>query len=772
MSLETGTSLGPYEIVARVGAGAMGEVYRARDTRLGRTVAIKILQRAVGDDRASRERFEREARAASSLNHPHICTVFDVGRDGEVDFLVMEFLDGQTLAERVAAGPLPVEEAVTRGIEIAGALKSAHRHHLVHRDLKPSNVMVTDTGAKLLDFGLVKRTPDPAGPALADATRALEVTQPGIVVGTVSYMSPEQARGQEVDGRTDLFSLGVVLYELVTGRKPFGGQTAADVVSAILSADPTPPGSVREGVPADVEAVILKALRKDPALRYQSAGDLLEDLRAARRALTRPDESGSTASRTATGRPKRARRTRRRLDSLAVLPLANASADPAAEYLSDGVTESIINSLSAIPKLRVMARSTVFRYKGQVVDPGRVAEELDVRAILMGTVRQVGESLVIGVELIDAADGSQLWGAQYSRRPDDILSVQDDIASRISETLKIRLTGDQKKRFRTARQAVDGEAYRAYLQGRFCLNRRSEEQLERAVQYFEAAIARAPDYAPAWAGLADACALRTGGGTLDTDSQPIIDRARTSAAKALALDPDLADAHASMAFVKFRLDWDWRAAEGEFSKALVLNPGHAPTRHWHGMFLAARGRFDEALDEMRRAAELDPMSLIVMAGIAKVLYFAGRYDEAVEQDQKIIQLDPTFMNAWFDMGFALLVGGRHDEAMEVFKKIPVFTERLGGEAMELPWFHAVIGDLDRARASLARLQAHGAPEHISPAEYAFTYAVLGEGEESHRWLTQACEQRSGLLTYMHVDPLLRELITYPPRAGRCSIGTA
>lgn len=269
MSLETGTSLGPYEIVARVGAGAMGEVYRARDTRLGRTVAIKILQRAVGDDRASRERFEREARAASSLNHPHICTVFDVGRDGAVDFLVVEFLDGQTLAERVAAGPLPVEEVVTRGIEIAGALESAHRHHLVHRDLKPSNVMVTDTGAELLDFGLVKRTPDPAGPTLADATRALEVTQPGIVVGTASYMSPEQARGQEVDGRTDLFSLDVVLYELVTGRKPFGGLTAGDVVSAILSADPTPPGSVREGVPADVEAVILKALRKDPALRYQ-----------------------------------------------------------------------------------------------------------------------------------------------------------------------------------------------------------------------------------------------------------------------------------------------------------------------------------------------------------------------------------------------------------------------------------------------------------------------------------------------------------------------
>ena len=704
---------------------------------------------------------EREARAASSLSHPHICTVFDVGRDRDVDFLVMEFLDGHTLAERVAAGPLPVEEAVTRGIEIAGALDSAHRHHLVHRDLKPSNVMVTDAGAKLLDFGLVKRTPDRAGAAVVDATRAHDVTQPGIVVGTISYMSPEQARGQEVDGRTDLFSLGVVLYELVTGRKPFEGQTSVDVVSAILSVDPTPPRSVREDLPADVEAVILRALRKDPAQRYQTAGELLEDLRATRRTLDRP---GSTDSRPAEGsaRVRRARRSRARIDSLAVLPLANASADPAAEYLSDGITESIIKSLSATPKLRVMARSTVFRYKGQVVEPGRVGAELDVRAVLMGTVRQVGESLVIGVELIDVADGAQLWGAQYSRRPDDILAVQEDIASRISETLKVRLTGDQKKRLRAARTKVDGEAYRAYLQGRFCLNRRGEEQLVRAAEFFEAAIARAPDYASAWAGLADACALRTGAGNLGTEFQPLIERARTSAARAVALGPELAEVHASMAFIKFRLDWDWATAASEFSQALALNPGHAPTRHWHGMFLAARGRFDDALDEVRRAAELDPMSLIVMAGIAKVLYFAGRYDEAVEQDEKIIQLDSTFPNAWFDMGFALLAGGRHDEAMEIFKKIPAFTERQGGAAMEIPWFHAVVGDLEEARASLARLQAHGTPALISPAEYAFTYAALGEWEESHRWLTLACEQRSGLLTYLQVDPLMRDLITYPP----------
>lgn len=365
------------------------------------------------------------------------------------------------------------------------------------------------------------------------------------------------------------------------------------------------------------------------------------------------------------------------------MPLANASADPAAEYLSAGVTESIINSLSAIPKLHVMARSTVFRYKGQVVDPGRIAEELDVRAILMGTVRQVGESLVIGVELIDAADGSQLWGAQYSRRPDDILSVQDDIASRISETLKIRLTGDQKKRLRAARQAVDGEAYRSYLQGRFCLNRRSEEQLERAVQYFEAAIARAPDYAPAWAGLADACALRTGAGTLDTDCQPIIDRTRTSAAKALRSIPI----------------WPTRTRRCRSSSSDSTGTGMRRKRVLEGAGPQPGPRADPALARhvsggarpVRRGAgrdaagaELDPMSLIVMVGIAKVLYFAGRYDEAVEQDQKIIQLDPTFTNAWFDMGFALLVGGRNDEAMEIFKKIPVFTERQGGGRWRSP----------------------------------------------------------------------------------------
>ena len=375
-----------------VGAGAMGEVYRGRDTRLGRTVAIKVLPLSVGDDQTLRERFEREARAVSSLSHPHICTLYDIGQErprspdaaggtrnesastdtaDPISFLVMEFLEGQTLADRIAAGPVPVAEAVDRAIEIADALDCAHRRHLVHRDLKPSNVMITEAGAKLLDFGLVKRAAALDGAAPADATRTLEVTQPGLIVGTISYMSPEQARGQEVDGRTDVFSLGVVLYELVTGRKPFQGQTPLDVVGAILGAEPLALQSSTTSLPPELESAIQRALRKEMAARYASAAAMLEDLRAVQRRLTGAEGSGSTSTNAASGRPKRPRRGRKRIDSLAVLPLANASDDAAAEYLSDGVTESIINSLSAIPTLRVMARSTVFRYKGQTVDASR-----------------------------------------------------------------------------------------------------------------------------------------------------------------------------------------------------------------------------------------------------------------------------------------------------------------------------------------------------------------------------------------------------------------
>lgn len=427
--------------------------------------------------------------------------------------------------------------------------------------------------------------------------------------------------------------------------------------------------------------------------------------------------------------------------------------------MSDSITESIINSLSTIPTLRVMARSTVFRYKGRTVEPGTVGEELDVRAVLMGRARQVGESLIIGVELIDVADGSQLWGEQFHRQPSDILALQNEIAGEISEKLRLRLTGEQRKRLACCHTS-DTEVYQLYLQGRYALNKRGEAEVKHAERYFQAAVEKDPAYAPAWAGLADACSLQIGAGTLSADPQPIIARATAAAVRAVELAPGLGEGHASMAFVKFRLEWDWPAAEREFTRALTLNPGHAPTRHWHGMFLAAQGRFEEALEEMRRAAASDPMSLIVMAGIAKVLYFSERFDEAIAQDRKIIQLDPTFPNAWFDLGFALLASGAHDEALEIFKKIPGFVGRQGdGEPLLIPWFYALAGNMELARTSLAQLRERSSPDLTSAFELAASYAALGLWDESYTWLKKAVDQRSGLLTYINVDPVTRVILT-------------
>ena len=783
VTLRSGILLGPYEIVSVVGAGAMGEVYQARDTRLDRRVAIKVLHPATAADQSSRERFEREARAASSLNHPHICTLYDVGRatpspqpspprgegarsagEGAVDFLVMEYLEGETLAELIAKGPLSVDQVLRYGIEMTQALEVAHDRQLVHRDLKPSNVMVTSTGTKLLDFGLVKRILPSGADAPADFTLAsVDRTTPGMIVGTLSYMSPEQARGLPLDGRTDIFSLGIVLYEMVTGQRPFQGLASADVIAAILNDDPRSPATLVPAVPAKLGRVVLKALAKDRALRYGSARELREALEALRETQRVPASSRTTKA-TARKAPSAARsgrqRRRRKIDSLAVLPLANVSADSGAEYLSDGITESIINSLSTIPALRVMARSSVFRYKGRTIEPGAVGDELNVRAVLMGRVQQVGANLVIGVELIDVADGSQLWGAQYTRQHADILAVQQEIASEISDTLRLRLSGEQRKRLASC-YTPSSEAYQLYLQGRYCLNKRGEDDLKRADGYFRAAVEKDPNYALAWAGLADACALQVGGGTVDFDPQPLISRATSAAARALELD-DLAEAHASMAFIKFRIEWDWPAAEREFTRALALNPGRASTRHWYGMFLAAQGRFDAALDEMRRAAELDPMSFVVMAGVAKVLYFARRFDEAIEQDRKIIQLDPTFLNAWFDLGFALLASGAHADALDVFSKIPVFVGRQEpGEPLLIPWFYALVGQMDTARTSLARLHELGSPELTSPVEFAFTHAALNEWDESYKWLKVAFDQRSGLLTYVNVDPITSKVLQNP-----------
>ncbi|MCI0379939.1 MAG: serine/threonine-protein kinase, partial [Gemmataceae bacterium] len=544
----TGTTIGPYEIVAPLGAGGMGEVYRAKDKRLGREVAVKILPPHLANDAEALVRFEREAKTVAALAHPSIVVLYDFGSEKGASFAVTELLEGETLRQRLGQGALPWRKAIEWSIAIAEGLAAAHGKGIVHRDMKPENLFLTADGrVKILDFGLARTA------AAADLTAETQSfspahTLPGAVMGTVGYMSPEQVRGQTADARSDIFSLGCVLFEMVSGRRAFAGDSSADVSAAILNQNPSElTGSGRKVLP-ELERVILHCLEKRPEERFQSARDLAFALRA-----LFSDSDHSAIARSGKGRVKTpARRSRKAIDSIAVLPLANASPDPGAEFLSDGITENIINSLSQLPKLRVMARSTVFRYKGKEQDPLQVGADLGVRAVLTGRLFQLNNNLVIAAELVDAADGAQLWGAQYKRKLADLIEVQEEIAQEIAGQLRLVLTGEEKQRL-GKRATQNSEAFQLYLQGRFSCNKRTAEAVDKSIALFEAAIAKDPDYALAYAGLADSYVfLQWYGGR---PPREVIPKGKAAALKALALDDALAEPHASLGLIHEEFDW-------------------------------------------------------------------------------------------------------------------------------------------------------------------------------------------------------------------------
>jgi serine/threonine protein kinase/Tfp pilus assembly protein PilF len=781
-ALAAGDVLAHYRVLAPIGSGGMAQVYLAEDVRLGRQLALKILSpRALRDEERLR-RFEREARTISALNHPNILTVYDVGHDGEVQFLATEYIDGMTLRTILARGPIDVRQAVTIAIQIAQALSAAHAAGVIHRDLKPENVMIRADGyVKVLDFGLAKLAGGEAFAVGADAETQIVNTRDGLILGTFDYMAPEQARGSDVDPRVDLFALGVLLYEMLAGHPPFKGDTAADIVSAVLLRDAAP--LARPDVPDALQQIVTTALQKERSQRYQTSTHLLQDLRslartfgsdsdinplldinidtppgvATRRTPSSTPDAGSASGESAR-RPQR-RRGRRVIESLAVLPLINNSENKELDYFGDGLTESLINNLSQIPRLRVMARSTVFKYKGQHADPQAVGRQLGVQAVLTGHVAQRAEAFIVGAEIVDVDDGSQIWGTVLNRREADVSVLQAEISEELMRALRLRLSRDERKRL-GKRHTVNAEAYQLYLRGRYFLNARTGDSLKNARALFERAVAEDPDFALAHSGIADCCSL-IAVSLRGTSGRGLIEQARAAALKALQVDDALAEGHASLAFVRFRFDWDWAGAEAEFTRALALNPGHASSRQWYAMFLASRSRFDEALREMKRALDLDPLSLNIQSGIGRILHFAGRLTEAIVQYEHVIQTNPGFAQAHIDLALTWMARGEVDAARG---ELALARELLGqvSTVLLLEACCAVRdGRVDDARAAFLDLQQRYENGAAGADDVAMLAAVLGDWEAARRWLTEACAQRAPFLGYVDVEPAMQPLVTDP-----------
>jgi len=792
-----GHSLNHYQVLSLLGAGGMGEVYLAQDTSLGRKVALKLLPAEFTKDPDRVRRFKQEARAASALNHPNIITIYEIGETqteaGGLHFIATEFIDGQTLRERMKQHPPKLAESLDVALQVASALAAAHEAGIVHRDIKPENVMARKDGlVKVLDFGLAK----PAAPRVAtggsDAPTAPQIsTQSGMVIGTVAYMSPEQARGLKVDRRTDIFSLGVMLYEMLAGRRPFEGATMSDAIAALLSAEPPPLGQLCAEAPAELEQIVGKCLAKDREDRRQTAEELIAELKAVRHGS---QAEGAVASRRieATGAKfaswrwpvvaaiaamlivglvyflvwRRAPAVQPdQIKSLAVLPLENLSGDPAQEYFADGMTEALISNLSQVRALRVISRTSVMRFKDSRQPLAEIARELNVDAVIEGSVQRAGGRVKITARLIRAADENLLRSFDYEHELADVLKLQSEVARAVTNEIRIQVTAEERARLASARR-VNPEAHEAYLLGRYHLRRQNEAELKLAIGHFERATQLDADYAAAWAGLSIAWLQRGLFGA--TSFREVEQPAREAALKALAADANSAEGYTALAIFKNRYEWDWAGSEHDFRRAIDLNPGSVEAHRFFAFLLSALGRHDEAISEIQTAEKLDPLSSLVQSDLGVGFYRARKYEQAEWHLKRAIDLDPLNYGAYGRLGSLYGEMGRYADAIARLEKAETQQGGAGGAgsdrgrryAANLALVYARMGRREEALQMLEELRRTIVPVRF-PKEAAAVWAALGNKDEAFRLLFDAVEKRAEILIFMKIDSSFDSLHSDP-----------
>ncbi|HEY6248058.1 MAG TPA: protein kinase [Pyrinomonadaceae bacterium] len=756
MTLDAGTKLGRYEIRSQLGKGGMGEVYLAQDTMLDRKVALKILRPALAADQDRMNRFVREAKLASALNHPNIITIHEIGEIDGVHFIATEFIEGETLTAQLQRDSLSLKSTLEISLQVASALDAAHRAGIVHRDIKPDNIMVREDGiVKVLDFGLVKLTATEASEVDREAETKIQIkTSFGIIMGTVAYMSPEQARGQDTDERTDIWSFGCVLYQMLTHQQPFQGETMVDVWANIINGEPESILAYRSDTPAELERIVARAVRKERDERYQSAKELFNDLQQLQTRLLVESEiirSGS-GERIAQIQPSPF------LNSIAVLPFANLSAEKDNEYFSEGLTEEIIMNLSKLQMLKVIARGSTMHYVKEGKTHKQTASDLGVQYLLEGSVRRQGRDLRITAQLIDGLRDVYIWSETYRGTIADIFDIQEKVAVEIVQALQLRLSPDEKQNLKK-RFTENTGAYQFYLQGRFFWNKRSEQGLKTAIKYFEQAIEKDPHYALAWAGIADSYSLLGEFGNIPR--KELYPKARAAVNKALEIDNRLAEVHTSLASILMLREWDWVNSAKEFKVALELNPNYATAHHWYSQWFLDMGRLEEAFQTISRAAELDPVSQAILKDKGLTLYYNRQYDEAIEMARKTLELDPNYAAAHRLLSLAYQGKGRFDESITENEKWGKLTNNKVETAITLAQLYAVSGKTDEARKLIEDVKRNKLVAEQIHRGFALVHAALGEIDIAFECLEKSYEHHEESILSLKVDPKMDPLRSDP-----------